>query len=87
MRWCWKPTRPTSRRTGCTRTAQQRAAGQPQGRNEPGELPRIAQAVAQLRGMAVDELAQATTRNACVALPRLSGLVPLGLIGHNRAPA
>jgi TatD DNase family protein len=58
------------------RTAQQRAAGQPQGRNEPGELPRIAQAVAQLRGMALDELAQATTRNACVALPRLSGLVP-----------
>ncbi len=58
------------------RTAQQRSAGQPQGRNEPGELPRVAQAIAQLRGMALDELAQATTRNACVALPRLAALVP-----------
>ena len=65
------------------RTAQQRAAGQPQGRNEPGELPRIAQAVAQLRGMALDELAHATTRNACAALPRLTPLV----CGHNLAPA
>ncbi|MCA0212248.1 MAG: TatD family hydrolase [Proteobacteria bacterium] len=57
------------------RTAQQRVAGQGQGRNEPAELPRIAQAVAQLRGLPVDALAQATTRNACVALPRLSALV------------
>ncbi len=65
------------------RTAPQRAAGQPQGRNEPGELPRIAQAIAQLRGMAPDELAQATTRNACAALPRLAPLV----CGHNLAPA
>jgi TatD DNase family protein len=65
------------------RTAQQRAAGQPQGRNEPGELPRIAQAIALLRGLALDELAQATTRNACAALPRLAPLV----CGHNLAPA
>ena len=63
------------------RTAQQRAAGQPQGRNEPGELPRIAQVIAGLRGMALDELAQATTRNACAALPRLAPLV----CGHNLA--
>jgi TatD DNase family protein len=63
------------------RTAQQRAHGQPQGRNEPGELPRIAQVIAGLRGMAPDELARATTRNACAALPRLAPLV----CGHNLA--
>jgi len=54
--------------------AQQRAAGQPQGRNEPAELPRIAAVVAQLRGMAVPALAEATTRNAVQALPRLAAL-------------
>ncbi len=63
------------------RTAQQRADGQAQGRNEPGELPRIAQVIAGLRGMALDELAQATTRNACAALPRLAPLI----CGHNLA--
>ena len=57
------------------RTAQEREAGLPQGRNEPGELPRIAQAVAQLRGMDVDTLATATTANACAALPRLGPLL------------
>jgi TatD DNase family protein len=55
--------------------AAQRAAGARQGRNEPGELPRIAQVVAQLRGMPLDALAQATTRNAFDALPRLGGLL------------
>ncbi|NTV86042.1 MAG: TatD family hydrolase [Burkholderiaceae bacterium] len=34
------------------------------GRNAPGELPRIAQTLAQLRGLDVDAVAQATTRNA-----------------------
>jgi len=57
------------------RTAQQRAEGRPQGRNEPGELPRIAQVVAGLRGIGVDELAAATTRNAIEALPKLAGLL------------
>ncbi len=57
------------------RTAQQRAAGERQGRNEPGELPRIAEAVARLRGIDVAELAEATTRNARQALPRLAGLL------------
>jgi TatD DNase family protein len=57
------------------RTAQQRAAGEPQGRNEPGELPRIAQVVAQLRGIGVEELAQATRRNAIEALPKLAALI------------
>jgi TatD DNase family protein len=57
------------------RTAEQRAAGKPQARNEPGELPRIAQVVARLRGIDVEELAQATRRNAIEALPKLGALV------------
>jgi len=56
-------------------TAQDRRAGLAQGRNEPGELPRIGAVVAQLRGMAVEDLAEATTHNACEALPRLAGLL------------
>ena len=52
-----------------------RAAGLPQGRNEPAELPRIAAVVAQLRGIGAGELAQATARNAIEALPRLGRLV------------
>jgi TatD DNase family protein len=56
-------------------TAAERAAGVPQGRNTPAELPRIAQAVAQLRGMALHDLAEATTHNACKALPKLAALL------------
>ncbi len=56
-------------------TAQQREAGQPQGRNEPGELPRIAGVLAQLRGLSPERLAEATTRNACQALPGLGTLL------------
>ena len=58
------------------RTAEQRASGLPQGRNEPGELPSIGAVVAGLRGMAVDELRDATTRNAVAALPKLAALLP-----------
>ena len=54
------------------RTQAQRDAGAPQARNEPGELPRIGQALAALRGIDVDELARATTRNAVEALPKLA---------------
>jgi TatD DNase family protein len=57
-------------------TAEQRAAGQPQGRNTPGELPRIAAVVAQLRGLPLAELAAATRANVCAALPRLAALLP-----------
>ena len=57
------------------RTQDERAAGAAQGRNEPAELPRIAAVLAQLRGMSTDELAQASTRNALDALPRLSSLL------------
>lgn len=59
-------------------TKQQRDAGAPQGRNEPGELPRIGAVVAGLRGMALNELATATTTNALAALPRLQALLTGG---------
>ena len=54
---------------------ERRQAGAEQGRNSPAELPRIAQVMAGLRGMAVDELAQVAWRNACAALPRLPDLL------------
>jgi TatD DNase family protein len=56
-------------------TAQVRAEGGAQGRNEPAELPRIGQVLAELRGISADELALASTANAMVALPRLKGLL------------
>lgn len=56
-------------------TAAQRVAGQHQGRNEPGELPRIAQQVASLRGISAEALARATSANALEALPRLKALL------------
>lgn len=58
------------------RPAAERAAGQPQGRNTPGELPRIAQVLADLRGLPLAAVLQATTRNACEALPKLGALLP-----------
>lgn len=67
------------------RTQAERAAGLPQGRNEPSELPRIAAEIAALRGMDVEALAQATTRNACEALPRLARA--LALQGDARSAA
>lgn len=54
--------------------AAQRGDGQAQGRNEPGELPRIAAAVAALRGVSLDDWAAQTTVNARAALPRLVAL-------------
>jgi TatD DNase family protein len=57
------------------RTAQERAAGAAQARNEPAELPRIGEVLARLRGMGPGELAEATRGNACAALPRLRALL------------
>ena len=57
------------------KTAQQREEGQSQGRNEPGELPRIAGVLAQLRGIPDEALARATTANALQAFPKLKGLI------------
>ena len=56
-------------------TAEQRASGVAQGRNTPGELPRIAAVVAQLRGISSTELAQAMRANTCQALPKVAGLL------------
>jgi len=55
-------------------TAAERAAGRPQGRNAPAELPRIGAVLAALRGLTDAALAQATTANALRLLPRLQGL-------------
>ena len=57
------------------RTAAERSDGGVQGRNEPGELPRIAAEVANLRDIAPGLLARAALDNACVALPKLRGLL------------
>jgi TatD DNase family protein len=53
-------------------TAQQRAEGQAQGRNAPEHLPRIAQVLADLRGLSVGDLARITRDNALRCLPRLA---------------
>jgi TatD DNase family protein len=55
------------------RTAAERAAGQ-RSRNEPAELPRIAQTLAALRGITPQEVAALTAANACRVLPRLAAL-------------
>jgi TatD DNase family protein len=57
------------------RVAADRANGHAQGRNEPGELPRIGEALASLRGLPPEELARATAANAAAALPKLPGLL------------
>jgi len=56
-------------------TAQARQDGAAQGRNTPAEIPRIAQTVAQLRSMDVNELQAAVWRNAQTALPKLAAIL------------
>lgn len=56
-------------------TAAEREAGTAQARNTPAELPPIAQVVAELRGISVAELAQASFANTLQALPKLAGCV------------
>lgn len=56
------------------RTAEQRSNGEAQGRNEPGELPRIAQELAMLRQVDAGALSVSSCRSACAALPRLDAL-------------
>lgn len=55
------------------RTAEERAQGA-RSRNEPAELPRIAETLAELRGWTLDETRAITTANALAALPRLVAL-------------
>jgi TatD DNase family protein len=43
----------------------------PQNRNEPSQLPQIAQVLAQLRGESLEDIAQATFQNTVRALPQL----------------
>jgi TatD DNase family protein len=57
------------------RTAERRAGGEPQGRNEPAQLPPIGAVLAGLRGIAPHALARATTANALAALPRLQPII------------
>ena len=51
-------------------TAEERTRGVLQGRNEPGELPRIAQVLAELRGVAMEHLQAQTRTNLQSVLPR-----------------
>ncbi|QHI98088.1 TatD family deoxyribonuclease [Xylophilus rhododendri] len=54
------------------RDAAQRADGSPQARNSPVELPAIGAAVAELRGLTPQALAEASSANAWDAMPRLA---------------
>ena len=56
-------------------TAEDREKGKAQGINSPAELPRIASVLAELRGISLEELADATSANAREALPRLQSLL------------
>jgi TatD DNase family protein len=55
------------------KSAEQRAAGE-RSRNEPCELPRIAQTLADLRGCTVEQVRTQTVINTLQALPRLRGV-------------
>jgi TatD DNase family protein len=57
------------------KTAAQRAAGEPQGRNEPAQLPRIAQVLADLRGISLEDVSGAVWENSLNALPKLKSLL------------
>jgi TatD DNase family protein len=56
------------------KTAEQRAAGESSARNEPAELPRIAQRLAALRGWSLAQTAAITGANVRSALPKLAAL-------------
>ena len=56
-------------------TAQRRENGVAQGVNTPSQIPRIAEVLAQLRGIPLTALQAATWRNACEALPALAAPV------------
>ena len=55
------------------KTMEQRAHGE-LARNEPAEVPRIAEVLAQLRGVSLQDVNEATNANARHALPGLSSL-------------
>ena len=45
-------------------------------RNSPEFLPEIAQTLAHLRGLSIQQVVRATAENACAAIPLLSGRLP-----------
>lgn len=57
------------------RQAGLRAIGQVHGRNEPAQLPRIAEVLAGLRGWTLQQTAQVTRTNTLAALPALAALL------------
>jgi TatD DNase family protein len=57
------------------KTAAQRAAGEPQGRNEPAQLPCIGQVLADLRCISLETLSQAVWDNSLAALPKIKELL------------
>lgn len=56
------------------KTAEARAHGE-RSRNEPAQLPRIAETLAELRGWSLDQTRRITTANALRVLPRLAALM------------
>ena len=52
------------------------------GRNQPDQLPRIAQVMAELRGLECPEVIDITTRNAFSALPKLADLYTPPQVQH-----
>lgn len=57
------------------KTSARREAGEPQGRNEPAQLPRIAQVMADLRDISLEALSQAVWANSLGALPKIKALL------------
>jgi TatD DNase family protein len=57
------------------RTAAERAQGLAQGRNTPEQVPRIAQVVAGLRGLDLEQLRSTVWHNTLDALPKIAALV------------
>lgn len=57
------------------KTAAQRAAGEVQGRNVPSQLPRIAQVLADLRGITLEALCHEVWDNSLAALPKMKLLL------------
>ena len=57
------------------KTMAERQAGAMQGRNTPSELARIANIIAELRGIEIETLSHACWLNACQALPKITTLL------------
>ena len=57
------------------RTAAERGKGLAQGRNSPEQVPRIAQVIAGLRGLDLEDLRSVVWRNTLDALPKMAALV------------